>query len=200
MTETAENWPQPWEGVNGTVRDGDDLLSLEESAIPRRDMMIGMARCLSSATLVGQPAPVVRRMSDRMRAPQPGDLVFERTMTSRGGDSALKGFGILLLKRREWAETDEDFAREMADEPEEFRGDDNRCTDTAWYVQYGPGERDICRWVNAEFTAIPVDDGEFTRFYGTPTESGGVSVDRNDLLASLADSGFILKVPHADGL
>lgn len=188
-----ENWPQPWEGVTGIAREDDDLLSLEDAAMPRRQMMTGLARCLCKAVLVGDPAPVVRRMGDRMRAPQPGDLVFEQTMTRRG-DDWYRGFGILLLRRREWASTDEDFAREMAGEPEDLRGDDNRCTDDAWYIQYGPGERDICRWVNADFTMIPADDREFTRLYGT-RDGSMVTIDRDDLLTGLADSGFRLKTP-----
>lgn len=60
-----DKWPQPWEGVEATPRE-DDLLSLEEAAVGRRMLMAGLADCLWAAVLVGSPAPVVRRISDRM--------------------------------------------------------------------------------------------------------------------------------------
>jgi hypothetical protein len=149
----TEAWPQPYEGINGTVRDGDDLLSLEDEAMPRRRMMIMIGLNLRRATLVGNPAPIVAAMNERLSHPQPGDLVFETTTARRAG-SEHRGFGILLEHRREWCSTDEDWARDTADEPGELRGDDNRPADDAWYVQYGPGERDIARWTNAECAAI----------------------------------------------
>jgi len=155
MTETVrEVLPQPWEGVNGTEQTGDDLLSLEDEAMPRRRQMIMMALLLHRATLVGNPAPVVRRIWDRISAPQPGDLVVETTCARRPG-SEHRGFGILLSHRREWCLADTDWAAYLAENPQ----DDERTTDNYWYVQYGPGERDIARWENCDFMAI-LDEAE----------------------------------------
>jgi len=188
---TGGTWPQPYEGITGTARAEDDLLSLDDIAIPRRMLMIRMAECLSRATLVGSPAPVVARMRARMDNPKPGDLVVARFI-SRDEDSLIKGFGILLAHRREWWSSDEDWAAEMAAEPEALRGDGNRCTDDIWYVQYGPQERDICRWSNASFLAIPADARDFEIPVGTPDDRG-VTFTRDDLIGGLADSGFRLR-------
>ena len=158
MTETErEVLPQPWEGVTGTARDCDDLLSLEEEAMPRRRRMVMMALLLRKATLVGNPAPIVRKMFERMDAPQPGDLVIETT-SARRPDSEHRGFGILLAHRREWCLNDSEWADYLATNPE---GGSERVADESWYVQYGPGERDIVRWGNCEFMAIPDDPSAF---------------------------------------
>jgi hypothetical protein len=45
---------------------------------------------LYRATLVGDPAPVVRRMLDWMRRPQPGDLVMEFSTAYRSAESLKK--------------------------------------------------------------------------------------------------------------
>jgi len=208
----GRTFPEPREGVTGVVRTGDDLLSIEEAALPRRRMMIAIARHLRQATMVGQPAPVVQRMSERMRNPQPGDLVVEtsRTLWGRTRELEVEGFGILLTHREEWWETDAEWAamveQERASHEKFLRGPyahpgdadepwepGERDTDHAWYVQYGPGEKDVCRWVNCEFMAIPAD-GDFTQPVGT-RDGSSVWVTRDDLIGSLADSGFSLRTP-----
>lgn len=157
MTETErEVLPQPWEGVNGTARTGDDLLSLEDEAMPRRRRMVMMALLIRKATLVGNPAPIVRKLYERTSSPQPGDLVIETT-SARRPDSEYRGFGILLAHRREWCSADAEWAAYLAG-PEP---DPERTADDYWYVQYGPGERDIVRWANCDFMAIPDDPGAF---------------------------------------
>lgn len=196
---------QPREGITGTLRDQDDLLSLDELAIPRRMIMCAMAKCLQRATMVGNPAPVVARMDERMRNPQAGDLVVE---TSRLGRNRMdvETFGILLGRRDEWWQTDEEWAARLAGEREahdemrtrwpdlgEFEPD-KRMTDDAWYVQYGPQPGDVCRWVNCEFMAIPTDPHFAEIPFGT-TDGASVTVDRSDLLGHLADSGFHLRMP-----
>lgn len=108
MDNGARNYPQPHEGIAGTDRD-DDLLSLEEAAVPRRLMMGGMAKCLRDAVLVGNPAPVVTRMWQRMKTPVPGDLVIETsTFYRRDEDDRIKAMGILVDHRTEWWQTDEE--------------------------------------------------------------------------------------------
>lgn len=213
MPNTARNYPQPREGITGTDRTGDDLLSLADEAIPRRLMMVGLLANLRKATQVGNPAPIVERMRERMRNPQPGDLVVEDSgIYLRGQDKQVEAFGILLTHRDEWWQTDEEWAAVVAgertaheeflrgpyahpgdaDEPRELPA---RITDHAWYIQYGPKAIDVARWVNCSFIAIPTDPCAFDQPVGTITP-GGVELNRNNLLDALADSGFSLKAPR----
>lgn len=156
MSETPTRYPQPREGVTGTDRADDDLLALDDKAIARRLMMIGTAKALHTATLVGNPAPVVAEMYARMRDPRPGDLVMEVGVPFRRNDpdGQIKGFGILIAHRKEWASTDAEWAATLAEEPD-LVADEDRMHDHAWYVQYGPAAEDVCRWTNCEFIAIP---------------------------------------------
>lgn len=149
---------QPREDITGTLLT-DDLLSLEESAVAHRDALINMARLLWNAVLVGEPAPVVKEMLARIRSPRPGDLVVEHSVLyRRDPDTRMKGLGILIETRHEWATTDDEWAARLAD-PEELGllEDEDRSTDEAWYVQYGPNPEDVCRWVDCEFFALPLD-------------------------------------------
>ena len=152
--------PQPWEDIDGSDRTDSDLLSLEEEAMPRRLLMVQMADALVSATLVGHPAPIVREMYERMSAPRPGDLVVEQS-ARRDPDRCYRGFGILLACREEWATKDEEWERYLQAEreasPDGTVFDDERIKERAWYIQYGPSHRDICRWENATFVAVPVE-------------------------------------------
>ena len=68
----------------------------------------------------------------RVLNPEPGDWVVNTDKWHMSEDDWIKGCGVLLAHR------------------EEADGDD------WWYVQYGPGERDICRWGNATFCAVPM--------------------------------------------
>jgi hypothetical protein len=151
---TTVTYPQPREGITGTERTEDDLLALDDKAIARRLMMIGTARALHSATLVGIPAPKVAEMYARMRDPRPGDLVLELTNRRQDVDTQIKGFGILVAHRDEWASTDEEWAQAVTGDADLDPVDD-RFHDHAWYVQYGPSDGDVCRWVNCDFIAVP---------------------------------------------
>jgi hypothetical protein len=153
--------PHPWQGIRGTARGGDDLLSLEDAAMPRRRMMASLALSLWKVTLAGQLPPAAVQMGKRIRDPKPGDLSVEVTCAAKAG-SERKGFGILLARRREWLSVEWEFARAMDDEPDDLRGNGVRAagdlaTD-AWYVQYGPGERNVCRWDSAQFVAALTDE------------------------------------------
>lgn len=151
-------YPLPHEGVVGTLRDQDDLLSLDDKAAPRREMMIGLARCLCSAVLVGNPCPAIAEMWKRMDNPQIGDLVLE---TGRHHD--YQGFGILIACRYEWAHTEEEWRQHQTEVIAEAEAcgltgwDEPRRKDDAWYVQYGPSPADICRWTNCTFITVPTD-------------------------------------------
>jgi hypothetical protein len=185
---------QPHQDVTGTDRT-DLLLSLDEAALAHRAWLAGLAFHLSTATTVGNPAPVVSRMAERIRSPQIGDLVVEQSSHWRGNpDDRVKGFGILVEHRTEWWDTDEDYQRHITEYPEE--ADEPRATDHAWYVQYGSAAVDICRWTNCSFLAIPTPGERFRVPGGTPTGSDGIVVTRDSLLGALSDSGFKLRVPR----
>jgi hypothetical protein len=180
---------QPHEDVVGIVRE-DDLLSLDAAAVAHRDALISMAQLLSSACLVGHPAPIVERMGERIRKPQAGDLVIEvSAMRSRDPDKRITGFGILLEHRAEWWQTDEEYAAQVAEDP----ADDERLIDHAWYVQYGPSPGDVCRWTNCEFVVIPTDPRQFERSFGQQ-DGAAVIITRDDVVSELADSGFTIKL------
>ena len=123
MSETSTRYPQPREGITGTERTEDDLLALNDKAVARRLLMIGTVKALRTATLVGNPAPVVAEMWARMQDPQPGDLVMESGTPFRKSDpdAQIKGFGILIAHREEWASTDEEWAATLAEEPDLVR-------------------------------------------------------------------------------
>jgi hypothetical protein len=171
MGQGAEivTYKQPREGVVGVDRNGDDFLSLDMRAVAHRAGLVAVAKHLRSACMVGDPAPVVREMSDRMRHPRVGDLVFEPTMATSSADldTRTKALGYLVEKRTEWWLTDEDWAAEKAED--DRLTDEDRQTDEAWYVQYGPDPGDICRWTNCDFGMIPIDPMEFYRPIGSPT-------------------------------
>ncbi len=190
------NYPQPREGIVGTLRDQDDLLSLDEKAIPRRAMMAATAMCVQDAVLVGNPVPSVKRIRERMSNPQVGDLVLE---TSRFYRSYLQveSFGILLARRAEWAQTDDDWNQEITREIEAakewgytYQPEARPIDRDTWYVQYGPQPDDICRWHNCSFITIPTEP----RFAREIDRTKG-AFTRSSLISDLADAGFQLKDP-----
>lgn len=183
-------YKQPREGVKGIDRD-DWLLSLDEAAVAHRDALRAVVYHLWSATLIGNPAPIVRHMYERISHPRVGDLVIETSGIFRFRDdleTRTQALGILLEHRREWWHTDEEWARELAEEPYE----DERPTEDAWYVQYGSSAEDVCRWTNCDFITVPIDLDEFRLPVGT-RDGNGVTISRDDLVGVLADSGFDLK-------
>lgn len=157
---TARTLPVPREGITGTERT-DWLLELDTDAIPHRDALGAMAYHLIRASLVGNPAPITKKIYNRVSSPQVGDLVVEQSVMYRGGeDDRLKGFGILLAHREEWAETDEQYATWVAEEPY-WSSVQERSVVDAWYIQYGNAPVDVCRWTNSDFYAIPTSIDEF---------------------------------------
>lgn len=161
MVDVTE-YKQPHEGVAGTDRSGDDLLSLDERALPARFALIAMARHLQTATLVGNQAPIVKEIYQRITNPRVGDLVVESSLGVWTTDPHRKvpAFGYLIEKRREWWHTDDEWSALLAEDPDAY-GDDPRPTDEAWYVQYGPAPSTVYRWVNCSFLAVPIDPQEF---------------------------------------
>jgi hypothetical protein len=198
---TAPAWPQPFEGIRGTeIRAW--LLSTDERAVVHREALIDMARHLQTATLVGDPAPVVRRMSDALRNPLPGDLVVTREVmlgTYQDPDRRLKGFGLYLRGRQEWATSDADWEAYKAEDGCGLT-DADRMTDNVFYIQYGPDPGDVCRWHDSRAIVLPAGldgfgiDGAAER---TETEDGRTRrvFTRESLTGALADSGFLLRDP-----
>lgn len=142
---------QPNEGVTGTDRD-DYLLSLAPEATAHRDMLITTAANLHSACRSANPT-----LYDRMAKPRPGDLVVILDIFwSQDPARRMRGLGILLERRIEWYDTDEEWAAMIAEERAlGFEPDEERRTDNATYVQYGPNAVDVCRWVDCTVLALP---------------------------------------------
>lgn len=129
MTEQLEK-------IIGTDRTDDYRLALDDTSLQWREMIIGAHRVLWTATLVGNRAPIVAAMYERMIHPQIGDLVWEQSKFNRS-EAAIHGFGILLGHRYEGGAGDEDDA-----------------VDHVWYVQYGQHANDVVRWVNCQFLTV----------------------------------------------
>jgi len=190
MTQT---WPQPYQGIRGTDLTGHWLLSLDERAIAHRETIIALGHHLRTATMVGQPAPVVARMSERMRHPEPGDLAVsvEVLHGRRDPDDRLKGLGVYLSGRTEWWESDAEWEASKAQEP--AWADEDRATDTVFYLQYGPDPGDICRWSDSEAVALLTQPWSFGIDGAERREDNTAWFTRDSLIGGLADSGFYLK-------
>jgi len=151
MTSDADDrLKQPHQDVGRPYGD-DPLLSLGKAALPYRDALIWAAEHLNRAARTGASASGrAAQVWLRLRDPQPGDLVVESGTHWRGDvQDRMKGLGRLIIKRREWRHTDQQWAQLDT-------GGAQRPTDLAWYVQYGP--RDVCRWTDCTFWVVPIDD------------------------------------------
>jgi hypothetical protein len=190
----TSNYKQPHEGIVGMDRTGDPLVTLDDELLPVRAALITVSGHLQTATQVGNPAPVVQRMNERLRSPQVGDLVVEQGKAAfmRAADW-YRGFGYLVERRREWWVTDEEWEAEKRED--ETLSDANRSVDEAWYIQYGSDAGDVCRWTDCSFRVIPIGDETFAAPAGERTGTG-VTFTRDSLLSSLADSGFQLRLPQ----
>jgi hypothetical protein len=158
--------PQPHEGVTGIDRSGDWLLSLDEGAIVHRDVILELAGAVHRASWVGSAAPAVEALRDRVRDPRPGDLVWVLDgALSRDVDTRVKSLGFLVVCREEWAATDADHERLWVEGQHEVYDDraaydaDRFVEHEAWYVQYGPGPADVCRWTNCTVYSAPAGFG-----------------------------------------
>lgn len=152
--------------------------------------LVTMANHLYAACLVGNKAPVVQRMYDRITNPQIGDLVTELTTRHRRNYDQLRATGYLIEKREEWCTTDEEWEKDKEEWEKEYEEDSlTRGTDIAWYIQYGIDS--ICRWTNCSFIVIPVNVESFHKPVGVK-DGNGVLITKDSLLDSLSDSGFNL--------
>lgn len=143
--------PEPFEGIVGTSRIDDPLLSLDDAFEPFRYAIMRLAtNMLDSHLQYGDP------WFNRLSRPEIGDLVIE---TSRGGgtirrDPEHRAFGYLIARREEWAETHAERAAHLEQNPDD---DTERWRDTGWYIQYGPDPTDVCRWTNCRFASVVID-------------------------------------------
>ena len=99
-----------------------------------------------SMTLVGNAAPMVQTYRERIRNPQPGDLVVEASsfpMRDR------KGFGHVAVGTLVRSGVEHVVEEPDDDQPEGWEYDEK-----AWYVDPLAGG-DTVRWTNSEFIAIP---------------------------------------------
>lgn len=152
-TPWRARYPDHREGVQGIDR-ADSAVNLDDTTLM---LVLGIAKLLRSSVLVGRQAPIVERIWARMEKPQIGDLVVEYTALSpreRPIEDRYRGFGYLLARRTEWADSAAEWAQFERDEPDNAT-EDNRATNEAWYVQYGPKAADVCRWTNCDFIALP---------------------------------------------
>lgn len=150
-----------------------------------------LAYNLNSATLVGDPAPFVERLGERIRHPQPGDLVLEETTAARRlaeetFDSS--GLGWLIREVREpvWSEDEWDEDEREMERPRPY----SECpTERVFYVDRLDGGGEI-RWRDASFIAIPP---MLSREWLGEHPWGSGTVTMEQVAAELADSGFQLK-------
>lgn len=171
-----------------------NVLGLDEESLRWRRLLGTVAHHLETATLVGNPAPIVKHMRARMKEPQVGDYVVELSTFYRGrGENGptewAHGTGYLQRVVEEPAGSDEDWAEEMRLYPESVRP-----TDDFWYVKYGPAEEDVTRWYNCTFLAIPLTADFFELpEAGIRNEDGSVTFTRDSLIGHLAGAGFTMK-------
>lgn len=147
---SAAGYPDHHAGVRGEARGDDPLLTTDGSLVAARLMW-----ALQRATLVGNAAPIVTSMRNRMDAPVVGDAVVVIDATFWGNsDAKHKAVGYLVAKRAEWLSSQAEWDREVGKDG--ALSDRDRVVErAAWYVQYGPNPVDICRWTNCDVVAIP---------------------------------------------
>lgn len=161
-------YPQPHEGTHGADLGTGHLLALDDDSIARRLEILARTwerwDDILHGRIDGRDA-----LFERMYNPRVGDLVVEQTTSFRRDPaSQVQASGLLLVhERKEWASTDEEWARTVAEEKmyheqsglpfdaEQFARD--RFADTASYIQYGASADDVIRWSNCKFIAVPAD-------------------------------------------
>lgn len=142
---------EPHEGVTGTDRPGDPLLTSDEAAA----LVARLTRKLYSTALAAHAAPRGRELFERMATPEVGDqVVVSDSVGSHSPETRQRGVGYLVAHRAEWWSTREEWERDKAEDGT-LTEVDRLVEHDAWYVQYGPNSVDICRWVNCTVLAIP---------------------------------------------
>lgn len=152
---------QPHEDILRPADVDTRLLGFDDAALDFRDAICALASHLYLSCMVGNPAPAVLEKQQRMLRLEPGDYVVEssdlwRRWGSTDAADRAHRFGVLLERRDEWGQTDEEHRRALADG--EIDADEERWVErNVVYIQYGPSPEDVCRWVNCSFIVVPVD-------------------------------------------
>ena len=142
--------------------------------------IIVLAEALQAATLVGDPAPLVARLRDWMRAPlRAGDLVVETSTAHRGPDPSRVGI-VLKISRHRSA-----YARVT-----EILVLDPPCGKTRCENQKCIHRR---RWSDATFVRVPATATQLAEALGRKALGAEPGVGRDDLIAALADAGIKVK-------
>jgi hypothetical protein len=124
-----------------------------------------LAYNLYGATLVGNPAPIVKELGDRMIAYQVGDLVLECS-TIYMDDRYGARLGKLARVAIEPMFTPERWYQEMEAGPEEKIPEEK-----VWYLALPDGRE--FRWTNARFIAVPTSlIGYPFQFTSDPSKAG----------------------------
>jgi hypothetical protein len=153
----------------------DHITAAEKSTI-----IIVLAEALQAATLVGDPAPRVARLRDWMCAPlEIGDLVVEMSTKRRGPNLSRVGVVLKISKHRSPYE---------------------RVTEIL--VLDPPCGKTNCRnqkcihrqcWSNASFIRVPATTMQLVEALGRDAQGNAAGIDRDGLIAALADAGFKVK-------
>lgn len=146
------------------------LLQLDDTTLAWRRYLAITANHLLRLALVGNPAPIAKRMAKRLRSPEIGDFVYESSTLWRDEDSNHKGIGLL---------------EKVESHPER-----------TYHIRYGPEPDDVCKWTNAAVLVIPLDPS-FASPVGS-RDGTGVSFKRDDLIDAIADQGWHLQVNEGD--
>lgn len=167
------------------------------------EALITMGEALSTAVTVGNPAPVVKRMHDWMRAaPEPGDLVLETSTMHRGASPDRLGTFMRTERRAVCHHEREDVNLDSCTECP----DSDRMVDRfVWIEVLLPpcGDRVHCgdrscphrhRWHNASFIRIPATAAQLEAISHVPGDAGGNGIDRARLVDALSDAGFVLNL------
>lgn len=142
--------------------------------------IIVLAEALSTATLVGQPAPIVRRLREWMAAePQTGDIVVEMSTKYRGPKRERVGAVVTVTKGRDHYETVTEIL--MLDAP---CAAGNECRDVACIHRQ--------RWSNANFIRVPATRAQLDEALDMPRTCGS-GIDRSALVGLLNDFGVETK-------
>lgn len=140
------------ERLHGIDRTDDPLLSLDESFLPFRVLV--MSSQWYATYLFGMAgAPIGIDWQRRYREPKPGELCFatDWAINSRAdADTLMKSFGYFLGEQQEPIYDDETWAK-----VQDQYGDRKDCpTERVFYIQYGPKPDDVCRWEDARCQVI----------------------------------------------
>jgi hypothetical protein len=126
---------------------------------PGSALVLPLMDLLYRASLSNTPA--CADLHQRLTHPTVGDPVIvldarHAWVRDHTADAVWRGVGYLVARRAEWWTSDEEWERAIRD-GEVFEDEPRMVERDACYVQYGPDPADVCRWVNCDVAAVPVD-------------------------------------------